>query len=555
MPCGDARRRGGFFPRRSLGRWRYSQCGASATELPAELPAAAPAAQALLLEAETWPDAQGGAGLYLDEPVSAALPASGGAHGSGDVPPQPAAAVARRGRKRALFIPMLAARRRLSVAAPGRATQEMSQDLDRTVQAAVDRLLGEVFEVFDQGAAKARLPPQKGKGSIQECFHVGNRAAAIIHRRANARLSMAGFCASRGPGKSREYSAHEVFLAGRLARHPGDERATDSGVCACGGTIEGLTLVFEGGGQEPLGSVCHRCVCAAVQAVVRAAKPRRLRRKSTPILQLPVVASLACAAEAVGILPLLSRLRRSLSGTGDLRAAPVKREAEVVAPFVKVKQEVERAAVKRESSTNAFSSLPAPRRFKVEPVVVKREPSDGACPLSATSSAGRARWRRSVLHAVALPGGRVDPPPCRGVPFLLGSDALPGWSARLLAFLGETVDVAQPFACVDRRVLRLLAADASQLAAEFRPLLRCLAATASLGTSQAGEEQVARALCPAQILSVLWSLPGRLLVPRPNVSEALLAEVDAIRLRRAEGLLAALAAKACRIARTLSLQA
>lgn len=77
----------------------------------------------------------------------------------------------------------------------------------------------------------------------------------------------------------------------------------------------------------------------------------------------------------------------------------------------------------------------------------------------------------------APPRRRPGPPPPGRRASVLGDGRLPGWSARLLLFLGGGALAARPMACASRRALRVLLSDAQQVCAELRPGVRALAST------------------------------------------------------------------------------
>jgi len=467
------------------------------------------------------------------------------------------------------------------------------------VDVAVAELMGEVHTALGSGASKARLPPLCGKGSIQQRFHAGKPKAELIHRRARARLSLAGLWARRGIGNCVEY--HNSPPAPSAAAHPARLQcrpiaAASRATCACGAKVTSARLRLDDGSEVPVGFTCYLCLRSVIAALAQKKMPK-LRAQLPPQPQAPPAkrrrwksspAAFACppapsaaasdaaeAAETAAIVPLLWRLKRSLAGFSrapDLRAkqegfggSHVKQELSVSTFSMQNHRLAEKVAVavvcagSRHSAVRPAAKREAPEggssRMQHPPLYAIKGEAQEATRSEAKMRPMPKRWKREALqNSTVAPClgqfGRTSRSP--GASGLLGDESLPGWSARLVDFLGEDAAAAKALACASQRALKLLVADATQLAAELRPALRSLADAVAWGSAE--EQTYARALGPAQVLSVLSPLrQGRAsmaLSSSPAPAE-LVAELEGLRVRRVDGLLAALASRACGVARAL----
>jgi len=124
------------------------------------------------------------------------------------------------------------------------------------------------------------------------------------------------------------------------------------------------------------------------------------------------------------------------------------------------------------------------------------------------------------------------------LPSVLGDGRVPGWSIRVILYLGTGTSAAQPLACTSRRMLSVLLVDTVQVAAEYRPTVLALAEARTWGEEE--ERTLESVQQPAEVLSAILPLA----VCEDIKASQAQAELDNVRVRRADCLLAMLAARA-----------
>lgn len=115
------------------------------------------------------------------------------------------------------------------------------------------------------------------------------------------------------------------------------------------------------------------------------------------------------------------------------------------------------------------------------------------------------RWPRSAAgpsQKVQVQGGSISQG-SGNPPSIVGDAQLPGWSARLILYMGGGARTAKPLACASRYTAWNLLRDAVQLSAELRPIAQALACALAWGQREEGKFACVRD--SATMLSVLTS--------------------------------------------------
>lgn len=131
---------------------------------------------------------------------------------------------------------------------------------------------------------------------------------------------------------------------------------------------------------------------------------------------------------------------------------------------------------------------------------------------------------------------------------VLGDGRVPGWSIRVILYLGTGTSAAQQFACTSRRMLSVLLFDTVQVAAEYRPTVLALAEARTWGDEE--EKTLESVQQPAEVLSAILPLA----VCEDIKASQAQAELDNVRVRRAGCLLATLASRASLLSRELTVE-
>jgi len=299
---------------------------------------------------------------------------------------------------------------------------------------AATALAAEVRGRLVGGAKTAKLPQVKGNGSVQQRFHCGNDLAKEIHRRAQARLSMAGLTSRIGQGAARVFSAGDRGLAPRsapprpaahvvIARQ--DAMQSESGANIAKELKALASRAHAGDLQCELLRLAERFQAADSDATMRSQKQDTFRRRWRT-----------------------SCLKRRLSGGANAVASG--------------RSSISAHGSQRQCMTTVEESLSASNAHKKSATVkdLRVQLKSSPCWFDGIN---QAKSRRCSVRGVG------DQFQSR---WLLGCEELPGWSARLVRLLGDSADVAQHLACSHRQGMELLLADVGQMAAEFLPSLR-----------------------------------------------------------------------------------
>lgn len=381
------------------------------------------------------------------------------------------------------------------------------------------KICAEVREALVAGTSVGRVPNMT---VLQRRFRCGKKIARDVAHRTHELLS-ADFVPQMGPGGSVRYVLPpanpslsrmspqsplplcDVFTPSSSSAKRQKPPTTTTACAHCRGPIVLARHGISGDLSDVhIASVCCICLRAAItslaQGQVRLDKvpaPRQLARCPSTESAL----AMCDAVDTVTAVPALLRLKRSLGG---------------------------------------YVGVPCSESVRHKRVICS---SAGGREIAA-----KKKWRCAALVSAVRAAATVRSESSGSA--LLGGACLPGWSARLVNFLGEEPALARPLACVNPGVLKQLLNDVSQLAAEVRPALRSLNEATVWGCCE--ERAFANAKAQASVISALSPLPAaRLSTGAPT---EFVREVEDIRVRRVDGLLASLASRAEDVTRALGLQ-